>query len=128
MKNKTMSRTTIHSMIFVLLLGSFQAPAMADMVGTSDLAQQSERLLQIDDIRASLARTDVRTALLDYGVNPADVETRLDNLTAGELSQIQAQFADLPAGASGALGVVLALILIFVLLDVLGATDVFPRI
>jgi hypothetical protein len=33
----------------------------------------------------------------------------------------------LPAG-SGALGLVLGIILIFVLLDVLGATDIFPRI
>jgi hypothetical protein len=76
-----------------------------------------------------IAREDVRAGLLGYGVSPEDIEKRIDNLTASELLQIQNKLADLPAGADGGvLGAVLAIILIFVLLDVLGATDVFPRI
>lgn len=128
MKSRTiLNKPTIHSMIFVLLLASFQMPAMADMIGNSDLAQQSERQLQIDEVKHSLARDDVRAALQQHGVDPADIETRLGNLTGAELTQIHAQFADLPAGGD-ALGIVFGVILIFVLLDLLGATDIFPRI
>ena len=101
---------------------------MADVVGTKQLTMQAELQLQRNDVRDLIAREDVRAGLLDYGVSLADIDTRIDNLTASELLQIQNQLAVLPAGADGVLGVVLTLILIFVLLDLLGATDVFPRI
>lgn len=128
MNNRTMlNKPGIHAMIFVILLANFQMPAMADMIGNSELVQQSERQLQIDEVKQSLARDDVRAALQKHGVNPADIETRLGNLTGAELTQIHAQFADLPAGGDG-LGIVFGVILIFVLLDLLGATDIFPRI
>lgn len=129
MKIKKLLRTPVTlTMIVSMLLLGVQTPAMADIVGTQELTMQVELQLQRDDVRNLIARDDVRAALLGYGVNPADVDTRIDNLTSGELLQIQDQLAVLPAGGNGALGVVLAIILIFVLLDLLGATDVFPRI
>lgn len=129
MKFTNLLRTPgICSMIVALLFVSVQAPASAGMVGNTELVSQAEVQMQRDDIRELVARDDVRAALLDYGVNPEDVEARLNNLTANELAQIQGQLADLPAGGNGAVGVVLAIILILVLLDLLGATDVFPRI
>lgn len=129
MKMKKIVRIPVaFSMIVSMLFLSVQTPAMADIVGTQDLTMQVELQLQRDDVRNLIARDDVRAALIGYGVNPADVDTRIDNLTASELLQVQNQLADLPAGANGVLGVVLALIVIFVLLDLLGATDVFPRI
>ncbi|MEX0963954.1 MAG: PA2779 family protein [Pseudohongiellaceae bacterium] len=123
---KRLRTPTIFSLIFSLLLLGVQAPAMADVVGTKELTMQAELQLQRNDVRELLAREDVRTALLDYGVSAADVDNRIDNLTSSELLQIQNQLTDLPAG--GVLGVIVGLILIFVLLDLLGATDVFPRI
>ena len=114
-------------MIASMLFLGIQTPAMADIVGTQELAMQVELQLQRDDVRELLARDDVHTALLGYGVSQTDVDTRIDNLTASELQQIHSQLGDLPAGGS-AVGVVLGIILIFVLLDLLGATDVFPAI
>lgn len=129
MKLSKLLRTPgIYSMIAALLFVSVQAPASAGMISNTELVSQSELQIQRNDVREIVARDDVRAALLDYGVNPADVDARLDNLTANELAQIQNQFADLPAGGNGVVGVILAIILILVLLDILGATDVFPRI
>ena len=125
---KIMRTPGIYSMIVALLFVSIQAPAMADMVGTPELTMQAELQMQRDEVRAFIARDDVRSAMLGYGVKAADVDARINDLTGSELLQIQNQLADLPAGGSGVLGVVLAIILIFVLLDVLGATDVIPRI
>lgn len=110
-----------------MLFVSVQAPALADVVSTKELATQAQLQVQRDDVRQLIAREDVRAGLIGYGVSPADIEARIDNLTASELLQIQNQLDVLPAG-SGVLSVVLTIILIFVLLDVLGATDVFPRI
>ena len=101
---------------------------MADVVGTKELTMQAQLQVQRNDVRDLIAREDVRAGLLGYGVSLVDIDKRIDNLTTSELLQIQNQLGALPAGADGVLGVVLTLILIFVLLDVLGATDVFPRI
>ena len=116
---KLLRTPAAYSIIASMLFVSVQAPAMADVVGTKELTMQAQLQVQ---------RNDVRAGLLGYGVNPADIDKRIDNLTTSELLQIQNQLGSLPAGADGVLGVVLTLILIFVLLDVLGATDVFPRI
>lgn len=129
MKIAKMLRTPgIWSIALALTTVSIQAPVMADMVGTNELVLQAELQIQRDDVRSFMARDDVRAAMLGYGVSADDVDVRINNLTESELLQIQNQLAQLPAGGNGAVGVVLAIILIFVLLDLLGATDIFPRI
>lgn len=129
MKILKMLRTPgIWSIAIVLSSFSFQAPVMADMIATPELAMQAELQMQRDEVRSFMARADVQSAMLGYGVSAADVNTRINNMSESELLQIQNQMAALPAGGNGAVGVVLAVILILVLLDLLGATDVFPNI
>ena len=125
---KMLRKPGIWSIAFALATVSIQAPVMADMVGTNELVMQAELQMQRDDVRSFMARDDVRAAMLGYGVSADDVDVRINNLTESELLQIQNQLGQLPAGGNGAVGVVLAIILIFVLLDLLGATDIFPRI
>lgn len=115
------------SMAVLIATAGIQAPAMADVISTSELAMQAELQMQRDDVRSFMARDDVREAMLGYGVSPADIDSRINNMTESELLQIQNQLAQLPAGGS-VVGIVVGVILIFVLLDLLGATDVFPRI
>jgi hypothetical protein len=130
MKTMQKLRTTgIFAMMLAFLTVSLQTPVMADMIDNGQLAMQAELQMQRDEVRSFIAREDVRSTLLDYGVDTADIDSRIDNLTESELVQIQDQLAQLPAGADGGvLGAILIVILIFVLLDVLGATDVFPRV
>lgn len=128
MKMTSMLKTVTITMIVSMLFLSVQTPVMADIVDTKELTMQVELQQQRDAVRELVARDEVRSALLGYGVNPADVDARIDNLTGSELMKIQNQLGDLPAGGDGILSVVLTLIVIFVLLDLLGATDVFPNI
>jgi len=106
---------------------SLPAPVMADLIDTQTLAAQAEVQTQRDALRLLVARDDVRAALAQRGVSAADLDARIHQLTPAELLQIQQQMDALPAG-SGAVSLVLSVILIFFLLDLLGATDVFPRI
>ncbi len=125
---KSLSRTLgVCATLFAVTTATVSLPAMAGIVDTQTLATQADLQTQRNDVRALMARDDVRSALASYGVSPADLDARVNNLTQGELLQIQQQLDSLPAGGS-AVGLVLSVILIFVLLDVLGATDVFPRI
>ncbi len=129
MKMTSMLKTPVTiTMIVSMLFLSVQTPVMADIVDTKELTMQVELQQQRDAVRELVARDEVRSALLGYGVNPADVDARIDNLTGSELMKIQKQLGDLPAGGDGILSVLLTLIVIFVLLDLLGATDVFPNI
>lgn len=125
---KNLSRTIgACATLVAVTMTSFSMPALADIVDTPSLAAQADLQLQRDELRVLMARDDVRSALTAYGVSPADLDSRVNNLAPSELLQIQQQLDSMPAGGS-AVGVVLGVILIFVLLDVLGATDVFPRI
>jgi hypothetical protein len=126
MSTKLLRKTFIYSLVTLFLANSL--PAQATLVDNQQLAQQAQTAMQRSEVRDLLARTDVRAALLDYGVSEDAVDARIDSLTASELQQMHAQLADLPAGAEGALGLVLGIIFVFIVLDLLGATDVFPRI
>jgi hypothetical protein len=65
--------------------------------------------------------------MLDLGVSPQDVDLRINSMTTLELAQLNASLQDAPAGA-GVLGVVLTVFIVFVITDVIGATDIFPFI
>jgi len=124
---KNLKRPLMYVLMTAFLAGSIHAPVSADMVDNKQLAIQTELQMQRDNVRDLMARDDVRNALLAYGVSAGDVTDRINNLTEAELLQIQNQLDALPAG-EGALGVVLTLLLIFILLDLAGVTNIFPGI
>lgn len=101
--------------------------AQAAMVGNDAVIQQQDRaelkakVMQVMDHKAA-AQT-----LEKYGVDKEQVSQRLDRLTDQELQQLAQKADELPAGQS-VLGAVLLIILILILLDLLGATNIFPAI
>lgn len=126
---KMLRKPLVLTLFAATLTAGMQAPANAGLVDNDQLAAQAELQTKRDEIRTFMARNDVRAKLIDYGVNPTDVDARVNNLTEAELLRIQHQLDRMPAGADGGvLGAILIVILIFVLLDVLGATDVFPNV
>jgi len=122
-----LKKSLMYIMMAVFLAGSIHAPASAGVVDNQQLAMQHDLQMQRDDVRDLMARDDVRSALLGYGVSLGDIDDRINNLTAGELMQIQNQLDKLPAGQN-ALSVVLGLLLIFLILDLAGVTNIFPGI
>lgn len=114
-------------MIGSMLTVSMQTAVYADVVSTAELAAQSQTETQRQQISGFLAREDVRSQLLAHGVSPGAVEDRLDNLSAAELQQLQERMDEMPAG-EGILGAVIGILVIFMLLDIAGVTDIFPAI
>lgn len=114
-------------LIAALTLMSVQMPAMADIVGTDQLMAEQRTDMQRDMVKGFLDREDVRVQLMARGVNASDALTRVDSLSDAELVELAQQIDSLPAG-EGALGFVIGLIVIFMLLDIAGVTDVFPAI
>lgn len=131
MKNNMITTFGFFRKFLVLLtLGSFlsmsvQAPAMAGMVSSDALDTASRVEQQRDHIRSLVARDDVRAFLAKEGVSSEDLNGRIDAMTDAEVLQFHQQLDNLPAG-EGAFGTVIAVVVVFMLLDMAGVTDIFP--
>jgi hypothetical protein len=101
-------------------------PARAGMIGTTQLLTPavSEQRERVD---AFLAREDVQQQFEAMGVSPADAAVRVASLTESELQTLSSRMDSLPAGA-GAVELVLVVLLILVILELVGAINIFAKI
>jgi hypothetical protein len=116
------------ALILSISLGCFSfGTVQAAMVSNGQIINNMHQVNDKETLLQTLMRADVQAQLSDMGVNSADLESRIDQMTYEEIAQLNQQMAELPAG-SGALGVVLVVFVVFVITDVIGATDIFPFI
>lgn len=111
----------------VSLLGIQIAPVQAAMVGNLELLTQGQQQFDRGQLVNLLDRADVQLQLVELGVDPDAAKARVAAMTEAEIAQLNQSLADMPAGGS-VLGVLLIIFLVFVITDVLGATDIFPFI
>ncbi|WP_404363605.1 PA2779 family protein [Marinobacter sp.] len=126
---RTKLRFTAFFMAILMTLASVWAsPAVASVVGTGELL--SEQRVEVD--RASLLnmleQQDVKDKLAEMGVSQADVEKRIQNLTPAELSAFEQQLAEAPVGQNSVVGIIVLFLLVFVITDILCATNIYPFI
>lgn len=122
-----LKKTGVFLLMFSFLFTSFPAASLAGLVGTDEILAADSRSDQLTGIRNVLAREDVKTQMLDLGVNPAQVDARLDSLTDKELAQLSAGIRDLPAGGD-AVAVIGIVFIVLLILELLGVTNVFTKI
>lgn len=101
--------------------------ANAAVVSTSDMLVEHQQFENKQAVKDFVNRDDVKQQMLDLGVSPQDVDSRINSMTSAELAELNATLQDAPAGA-GIVGVVLTIFIVFVITDVIGATDIFPFI
>ncbi|MEJ2686503.1 MAG: PA2779 family protein [Gammaproteobacteria bacterium] len=100
--------------------------AQAATISTTAMMHQSDVANQRAKISAMLKRQDVRKELLKLGVNPADVQARVNSLTDHQVQTLADRMNQLPAGGSSLLGVLVFIFVLLLITDILGFTDVFP--
>jgi hypothetical protein len=103
-------------------------PAQAAMVGTEQIVNPAQSRPTESKLRQFLDQQAVRQQLQAWGVSPASVDARVSNLSDAELARINQQIDNVHAGGTSILGVLLIIFLVFVITDVIGATDIFPFI
>ena len=103
----------------IVLILSLALPAHAGLVPT-------ESALQRQRVAALLDRAEVQAALAAYGVNPADVQSRVAAMSDAEAAELAARIDELPAGGIGIIGAALIVFLVLLLTDILGYTKIFP--
>jgi hypothetical protein len=125
MKNKGL----IYWLVTMMLsLSFFSTNAQADMVSTQELHNQHtlaalksfDRQSLIDQLQSK----DIQQQLISLGISSDIAEERISSLTDAELAQYGEQLQN-GAAASGAGEIVLGLFLLFVITDMLCATDIF---
>lgn len=125
---KNSLRRACVALVSVNLLSLGLPPAAQAGIVTTDEAIAVElRGAQIDAIRAGLARDDVRSRMLELGVEPARVEARLAALTDAELAVLAERMDSLPAGGD-LLAIVGVVFLVLLLLEYTGTIDIFKKI
>ena len=85
-----------------LVATAFTGTASAAVISTQDALSAEVRDARETQVRATLARDDVRQAMEQLGVNPADADARVASLSDAELMQLQGQLDRLPAGGDAA--------------------------
>lgn len=102
--------------------------AQAAMVGTDQIINQTDSSLTREQLQQFLDRETAQQQLQAWGVSPDWIKGRVNNLTDRELARINQGVGNLNAGGDSALGVLLIIFIVFVVTDVIGATNIFPFI
>ncbi|MDX1443911.1 MAG: PA2779 family protein [Gammaproteobacteria bacterium] len=105
----------------------FAPVAQAGIVTTGEYLQQQEVAEKRAEIMDKLQREEVRAHLTDLGVDATTVEARVAALSDAEVMQMAAEMEEMPAGGD-ALGVLVTVLLVLLILELLGVTDVFPAV
>ncbi|MHB8743532.1 MAG: PA2779 family protein [Sulfuricaulis sp.] len=120
------TRPVSHLVVLSLLAVTLHLPAAhAGMISTETVANAAQAEQFRERLHNALNRDDVKAQLLARGVDPAQVQARVDSLTDQETQTLATNMGQLPAGGD----IVGALVLIFIVLlitDILGLTDIFP--
>jgi len=112
-------------LVCVSFLGTYSLQASAGLVSTEQLQQQ--RSPDKAALLAALDRDTVRQQLIARGVDPDDARARIAALSDAQVEAVGQNIDTLPAG-SGVLEVLVAVVLVLVILDILGVTNIFSFI
>lgn len=125
--------STARRYVSILMAALFMLTSMASlhaqatqaaMVGTHEVIAQEQLSVDRDQLKAMLDDEAVQDKLASMGVAPEQVEQRINSLTTEELAYFNSQLDEAPAGA-GVLGVIVLFLVIFIITDMLCATNIF---
>lgn len=122
-----MSKLIFSLILTVFLVTSVTQPAARAAVIDTSSYLQSQTDTYRTEIEAMLSRTDVQEKLVSLGVSPEDARDRVAALTDEELAEFQQRINELPAG-SNLLAVLGAVLVVLIVLELVGVTNVFTRI
>jgi len=123
---RRLTQPVSHLVVLGMLALSLHLPAAnAGMIGTEAVVSAAQAQQSRERIVSTLNRDDVKTQLMARGVDPSQVQARLDSLTDEEVQTLAAKMDQLPAGGDG-LGLLVFLFIVLLITDILGFTNIFP--
>lgn len=123
----TIHKRTLSLILSIALISFSIGNVQAAIVSNNQLIHKINQANDKAALLQTINRADVQAQLISMGVSSADLETRVNQMTQQEIAQFNQHMAEMHAG-SGVLGVVVLIFIVFVVTDVIGATDIFPFI
>jgi hypothetical protein len=114
-------------LLSVTLMSMPFTSAQAAMIGNDVIINHVQQNNSKAELLQTINRSDVKQQLLNMGVSQENIESRIELMTHEEIAQLNQQIGELPAGGD-VLGIILVIFIVFVITDVIGATDIFPFI
>jgi CBS domain containing-hemolysin-like protein len=109
----------------VVVMSFFSMAASAAVMSTQSMIQQTtQQHFDRDALQQLMQSEEAQQQLQKMGVSLETAEVRLASLTNAELVQFNQQLQHEPVGSS-AVGVVLTVFIVFIITDMLCATDLF---
>lgn len=114
-------------LVSLAMLNTYSLPAYSGVVTTEQLIQQQFDSMDKNELVSLLDRSEVRQQLVDRGVDPEYAKQRIAALSDAQIEQIKSGIDELPAG-SGVVGILIAVLLVLIILDIIGVTNIFSFI
>jgi Family of unknown function (DUF6627) len=125
-KLRRLTKPVSHLVVAGLLALSLHVPAAhASLVGTEAVIDAAQVRQDRARLHAALNRDDVKAELIARGVDPAQVQARVDSLTDQEVQTLATRMDRMPAGGD-ALGLLVFVFVVLLITDILGFTNVYP--
>jgi len=110
----------------LLALNLYLPAAHAGMIGTEAVVNAVQVQQNRERLHTALNRDDVQAQLLARGVDPTQVQARVDSLTDEEMQTLATNMDQLPAGGDGLVGALVFIFIVLLVTDLLGLTNIFP--
>ena len=117
----------ISILLSIALMSMSFTSAQAAMITNDIVINHVQHNSARTELLQTINRADIKEQLLNLGVKTEDIESRIKLMTHEEIAQLNQQIDEMPAGGD-VLGVILIIFIVFVITDVIGATDIFPFI
>ena len=115
----------MHKPLIILIIIScfFSGYANSRMVPTEAVISDGTSNYSQQQLLTALASSELRDQLSSLGVDPSQLDDRVSSLTPAEIAHLNSELEREPAG--GIIGVLLTIFIVFVITDMLCATDIF---
>ena len=134
MRFSTLSRIGRQALCAVLAAAAVVLGPMsnvrAELIDTHAVLASSPETARAE-VMALMARADIRAEIARHGVDPAEADARLATLSDAEVMRLNKQISEVPAGGDFVglvAGILLITLLVLLITDLLGYTDVFSFI
>jgi len=118
------NRAIIYVVSVAILTLGFAQFSVAGVVSSSEVINAEMRGERISKVEAFIAQADVAEQLQQFGVSTDLVAQRVQNMSDAELLELVDGIENQVAG-SDALGVIGAVFLVLMILELVGVTDIF---
>ena len=122
-----MKRLLLQILLMSLVMSSLNNVAFARVITTEAALAIQQQEDSIERVGRFLMREDVQAALVRMGVDQSQAIERVQALTPSELAQLERHLNELPAGGTGIVEVLGIVVIVLIVLELLGVTNVFTR-